>query len=496
MRKIKIILMMFLTVFVFILSGTLNVVNADDFEVLITSGVLEDLKKDDTFDINNYPSLSYDEIKNLNSDDDENNDKKLLDVIQIAESKNNELAIYVYNPTADTLELTASKINIAIDPETKSYNVYDLVLLDREGLFSKYLVRDFIVDSNKSVRYYDISNIFRVYDVNIDGEPLDTNIISFIGEGVGKLWTVHVINNDIIYDMTYEKWIKITISYFGSIRYKTWSGVYGFGAEPKKSISGATLGAGMTMAVDSHYVCFSTDKQMDKLLEAEVYFESTPLGTSYSWNYGGGQWKKDPNKNKVIVTDPKGNNGVVDIIGGWLYDDYSYNRIVTVSEFLELEKSNLDDVTIDNINKVINNSENTPWCLRYCETDYEMWATGDSSSGNSVLYGVNINNTTLLRLKFITDGVTYNLGVVDNMTSSDNVPDGVVDLGPKVDSLKELIEKMFLILGIIILIILFINLFTPITTLLKVIGQAFLFVLKLLLLPFKLIGSLFKKKKY
>ena len=110
------------------------------------TGVTEDLSKDGTFPFEDYPA----------KDDDYS-----LQVVQIAESVNKELFVYVYQPCGLTMPLTATSINIstAIN-DSLYYQNYKLGLLDRQGVFGKYRV-DGLTVKNDALRYYDISSIFR-----------------------------------------------------------------------------------------------------------------------------------------------------------------------------------------------------------------------------------------------------------------------------------------------------------------------------------------------
>ena len=64
------------------------------------SGVLEDLQKDETFNIEDYPAI---------------NDDYSIQVIQIAESSDNELFIYVYQPAAKVKFFQATQVNMSLN---------------------------------------------------------------------------------------------------------------------------------------------------------------------------------------------------------------------------------------------------------------------------------------------------------------------------------------------------------------------------------------------
>lgn len=105
------------------------------------SNVLDDLQKDETFDISQYPA-----------DDGDYN----LYVEQVAESTDGELFLYVYQPyTGTDYDLTAASVNISTGINDNLYYVnYGLMLLNSSGVFHKYLVEGFEVKAD-ALRYYD-----------------------------------------------------------------------------------------------------------------------------------------------------------------------------------------------------------------------------------------------------------------------------------------------------------------------------------------------------
>ena len=103
------------------------------------SDVLDDLKKDASFQELHYPKDSTDYS---------------LNIIQLAESVNKELFVYVYQPSGKQKNLEASSINISttINDDISFFN-YKLDLLNSNGVFYKYKVRNFIV-KDEPTRYH------------------------------------------------------------------------------------------------------------------------------------------------------------------------------------------------------------------------------------------------------------------------------------------------------------------------------------------------------
>ena len=116
-----------------------NVAFAED---KTASGVLEDLSKDASFNEANYPSNAKDYS---------------LSVMQLAESTDKELFVYVYQPSGDKVRASSVNISTTINDEI-SYHNYKLELLNFEGTLFKYKVISFEVKTDP-VRYYAISSI-------------------------------------------------------------------------------------------------------------------------------------------------------------------------------------------------------------------------------------------------------------------------------------------------------------------------------------------------
>ena len=452
------------------------------YEMDYKTEVLKELSKDEDFDISNYPTI---------------NDDYSIDVVQIRENTAKELIVYVYQPSALTKELTASKIAISRTKDTKEYEIYDLEFIEREYTLAKYKVKDIELLTDV-IRYYDISAIYRPFDETIDEEPNDDNVINHMAYPVGQYWTLISENGTTTYSMKYEEYIDITLEHNGFLRYETYNGFSG--SSPKPNLNGVSSLTWVTQAVDSHYVCFNTDKQMDELLEARLYFKATATSDNYEWNH-------TPNVYNVNLNDDNPYIDVYDfnsfhIEGGWLHDDYDFGRILKATDFLISEDDVLDESDKEVINNIVSSSKNTAWVLRYYESDYQLHTSGDSSTGTSGLYSVEVTETTILRLKFITDGKVYNLGVIDNISSGDNIPDG--------DTKPDLIDKEYedwklwveIILCLLALsaLVAILNAFSPIFKLvLDVIKKCFKWVINgvvlVISIPFKILSSLFNKRE-
>ena len=468
--------------FVFEMENEVYVRKTFYYEMDYKTEVLKDLSKDEDFDISNYPTI---------------NDDYSIDVVQIHETTAKELIVYVYQPSALTKELTASKIAISRTKDTKEYEIYDLEFIEREYTLAKYKVKDIELLTDV-IRYYDISAIYRPFDETIDEEPNNDNVINHMAYPVGQYWTLISENGTTTYSMKYDEYVYIDTKFQDYLRYPTYNGLSG--SSPKPNLNGVTSLTWVTQAVDSHYVCFNTDKQMDELLEARLYFKATATIDNYEWNH-------TPNVYNVNLND---NNPYIDVYdfesfhieGGWLHDDYDFGRILKATDFLISENDVLLDSTKDDIENIISSSKNTAWVLRYYESDYQFHTSGDSSTGTSGLYSVNVTETSILRLKFITDGKVYNLGVIDNIQDDNDEPGGTAqpDLTDKEYEKWKLWVEIILCLLALSALVSILNAFSPIFKLvLDVIKKCFKWVINgvvlVISIPFKILSSLFNKRE-
>ena len=410
------------------------------------SNVLDDLKSDPNFDENLYPANEKDYS---------------LQVVQIAESTDGELLVYVYQPSNGTKDYTATSINIstAIN-DSLYYKYYKLELLSKDGVFCKYRVKDFTV-KEEVLRYYDISSIFRKYDKDVDeGLPeYNENDINEVSYNVSKLFTAVSIDGSVIYSCLDTETIVIQNKYVGYLRYSN-----GFKLYQDKC--------------DSWFVAFSTDKPIDRLMEADVDY----MIQDYTWftdpNQGYQKFESHGELIKKSVT-----LNYTDVAGstadGWFAHEYTWNRIESVDDFIANE-----DLT-EEAKKDLGNMD---WVLRFAETNY----TYRSDSSGEYCNMSNVSEVTILRLKFETDGVIYNLGVVDNKQSPaegqtpDNNNTDELDwpsFGDK--DWEKILGTVLLMIGIILIVIM-------LAPLLPVLIRLFIW---LITLPFRLIGAMVKSLK-
>ncbi len=414
-------------------------------ETTIYTDVLSDLRTDENFDESQYPSVS---------------DDFSLQVIQIAESSDNELFVYVYQPAHSAMDLPATEIRLstnAPDDEVISYKDYELSLISTRGVFDKYKIKDFTVKTD-SVRYYNIVQIVREWDNLIDDDlPMD-NTTSTVPYEVSQKWEVSTVDGKTTYRVLTLETITITDKFVGYVRYDEGFKLY-------------------VDSCDSHFVAFNTDRNMDKLLEADLTYVSRRYMDVIGIHGDGVPTYEDSLTifKTLTYTDKASNDG-----DGLFGKKYTWERIQKTEDFLS-ETDETDNVTITK--KGATALENTAWVLRFAETSFKNVSSG--MVGSSTSYGTEVSDVTILRLKFETEGETYNLGVIDNKQTGSSEPVATVKPDPW-KQFKTMMKKIlkWIVIGFGIVILGFIvGLFgRPIVD----------FLWGLIKLPFRLIGKLFK----
>lgn len=375
----------------------------------IYSDVLEDLNKDETFDVDN-----------VKAEASEQGNPEMY-VFQIAESNAGELFIYVYQQSES--KYTASEIRISMSiGDNLAPKDYKLTLLSRDGVLHKYKVNDFKVLSD-AVRYYVIVQIMRPYNNNTDKVTVDNEHLtgattaSNIVYNIGKLFTACTVDGNVTYTETHTDVITITDKYVGYVQY-----VNGF--------------KWYTSKCDSHYVAFNTDKNIDTLYEADIEFipidykkEIKLITGKESYIYKNPQAKRTLTlTNEDVAKNPVGLWGT----------QYTWSRIERSTDFIKNE-----DLTTEAQNIVTHKK----WVLRFYESEFK---SVPELNGNTMCTGTLVEDVTILRLKFESNGNVYNLGVVDNKQSEtpaqkpDNNPDNITD---RLQAILDKITDFFAWLG-------------------------------------------------
>ncbi len=417
------------------------------------SDVLEDLSKDASFNVGNYPSAAKDYS---------------LQIIQLAESTNKELFVYVYQPSGDKVKASSINISTTINDEISFFN-YPLELLNFEGTLFKYKVTNFEVKKDP-VRYYAISSIYRPFDAGIGDKKSGNNTINEVNYAVNRQYCFGEINGKPYINCIDIETIVVTDKFVGFVRYPDGWKLF--------------TGAG---SCDSHFVAFNTDKPIDKLLEADVYY--TTQNTSYDFftedspfniKFGG---NKIDNYAYLKYTDKVEHTG-----GGFFAGTYKWDRIQSVEDFIKTEDRTTvyygavlnSKISSKLSDEALNDLKGKKWVLRFTETSYNK--SPRSGMGAATYYHAEttmVGNVTILRLKFETDGITYNLGVIDNKQTGSTEPSNSTDI--KVEPNATGKGVIYLILFVLLLVLL--------APLLPYVLNAIIFIVSL---PVKLISEIVK----
>lgn len=346
----------------------------------IYSDVLEDLGKDETFDASEY----LDPVDNS------------LEIIQIAESNAGELFLYVHQPSDNKFDATSVNISTAIN-ESLHYENYKLTKLSKQGNLGKYIVNGFEV-KNDTVRYYDVSAIFRKWYEDVDAKTDTNNTVSEVSFAVGKLYTACTMGDTVTYTEVHQDTLEVIAKYVGNLRY------YDGGKWVEDYYT------------TSHYVAFSTDIPIDTIFEADVKYDISHYklideNRYAEWDNLSASQKETEDKQSLMATlhsnEYDSNNPQ------FKYLSHTWKTIQSVSEFIKTEK--IKDSAIEQL-------KNKQWVLRFATSKITRI---ELNPLNGVYDFYEVSDVTILRLKFMTAGKIYNLGVVDNKQTGSNIPSNI-----------------------------------------------------------------------
>lgn len=390
------------------------------------SDVLDDLKIDPSFSVENYSSKI---------------DDYSISLITLAEGKSNDVYAYVYQPSGSVKDYKASSINVSTSiNDAISYKNYKLEFCNSNAVFYKYKITDLTVTQD-NIRYYNITSIFRPFDEQVDKQATGDNTVMEVPFAVNRQFAFGTVNGKPYVECVEIETIVVTDKFVGFVRYE----------------NGFTL---LPTACDSHFVAFNTDKPMDKLLEADVYYTSRHcVFTKYSVI----------DRDEISYAEAKDEyahlkyTDTVEHSKGWFAKTYKWDRIQTVDDFIagENRKTIYSGAVIDvGTDSTISDSalselKGKKWVLRFAETSYLY--NHPAPFTDSYQFTV-VGDVTILRLKFETDGVVYNLGVIDNKQTGSNDPindtDINIDVNPTIkDGLKKNFKWLLVLLCTLIAIV-------------------------------------------
>lgn len=457
MKKIISIIISF--IFIFCVLATVPVMAASEKTY---SNVLDDLEKDETFDTSVYPDNAEDVSVKL---------------IQIAESEDDQLFLYVYQPADSQIDLECVSVSISVgfsaNGEGLEPKLYDLILVSTEGVFDKYLVNGFALP-DEAERYYNIVSLYREFNSVVDPESDKTEYKDTVCKAyaVGQQWCAYTLNDRRVYEMNTFKTLEIEPTLASNLEFK----------------NGITWGnaAGFIERCHSHYYAFNCDEYIiKKIFDADLSYTKEEL-SKYSSLTG----NKVTSNGKFTETITLTSTDKMSFEGeGLNAKSFSWNRIMPASEFLKVVEEN-DIALTDEYRSILENSQ---WVFSYLETSLSYVLM----DGASLTTYTEISDINLLRLHFQdVTGKFYDLGVVSdtiNSTGTSGVGGGT-DFEGWFDEMTELFEKLFAVVFIVLLLAGLAYLFPVLKSIFEGLIYIFKFIWQIVTLPFRLIMRLLSGK--
>ncbi len=459
-KKLNIFLLILLS---FLMFFNINVINVSASEHP-RSNVLDDLKKDQSFNEADYPQ------KQFTADTDFST---MASLITISESEHNELYLYFYQPYSNSYPFELDSISMSLEKSTSgsysegSIKSYDLEFCNNEGALYKYVVKDFSV-LNEEYRYYGFVAMWRPFIDGLD-EMTPGAINQKVSISIGQQWCVYWLNDELIYEMGTFETLKLTPTFTGTFRFN----------------NGITIGnlVGSFSWGDSHFICFNAENYIIKhIYDADMTYDvrsvtetwSPILGTDY---YYGEYESKYITLYDVDRVSYKGD--------GLFATEYTWNRIMSSSEFIDNYKNQDISVPAEVESKI----QSSQWVFSFAETQF---FTVNYEGGYSNYYS-ECNDVTILRVHFLDiNNKIYNLGTVMDKTTADNEADG--NGGMDLDDFWQVFRYVLLIIGVILLLLIISMILPILRIILKVIIFIVKTIFKIVAIPFKLIGSIFTRK--
>ncbi len=398
----------------------------------VYSYVLDDLSKDENFDKNNYFVNQTDYS---------------LSIIQVAESNDKSLLVYVYQPSAGKYDIVAKKIRMSIDGGTR-YSDYDLTLLSRNTCFYKYKVDNYVADyTSTTVRTYKTTALFREAKEELGDTVVDknNNTISYVSYSCP--WTFYTtVNSDgkTIFGKEKDKTITVTDKYCGQLLFEN---------------AGNDLTAGLLGSVEYgmlHFIAFNADITIDELYKADVAYTinvyedylNQVLGVTKS-NYKD-KVISETRYNKTLNCETEGMYQ-----GDFLSHKYTWKEIMSREDFVNnvctASSAFFDAKLTEKGSEEINDKQ---WVLVLCSTTITQISRSTGVGNYESRYTRScLTDETILRLEGKTQGEVFNLGVVDNYQTGDGVPDNEEKYAVNWDYIGqwfEQFEEWFKIIGIIL----------------------------------------------
>ena len=469
MKKLYLLLIVFIVLFTTLFLTSSGVAFAT---TSVYSDVLADLRVDESFNADDYP---------INQTDFS------LSLIQIAESNDNSLLVYVYQPSAGKNDVLAKKIRMSVD-DGQSFHDYDLTLLSRNSVFFKYKVDNYVTDASSPIKCtYQVVQIMRLAREDLGDTVLDehNNTIAYIPYSVN--WTFTAVNHEGVtcYGKSKTDYSVVTNKYCGQFLFNN----------PSNRLTqycyGVTYGMLHFIAFDGVGLVDQDGKQVtvqiEKMQEADVDYTLVHYEKDYCVHaYGvedGANYERETSERISDTLNAEVSNSYE---AGLFARTYSWHEIMPMADFLAMaendepffsssltevartEFSHMQYVLILGVTEIRHTNVTIENGMGYHETDSRYY----------------VNDETIMRLQFETDGKVYNLGAVDNYQHGDGIPDNTEEYGFNEEwwkkwwtnwwnELQEWLKYLLYVLGVILVGVILYFLFPVIKIIFKIIIAPF-----------------------
>ncbi len=442
--KKKIVCLFFIVLFLFVTALPVFAIESEGAADRQYSDVLEDLCKDEDFKANH--TTRY--VKKTEDED------KTLILIQVAESDHGELYLYFYRPAYEVFDPDLTSVSLWTEYSVTGEDFipvnYDLEKVSENGVFVKYLVKGFSVSSD-AYRYYNISQVHRQfvngYDELQEGADRVEKAI-----GIGQQWCAHTQDGVVSYEKNTFEVLELDVNHTGYL-YLEEGFTFGsfFGVDQKK---------------DLHYIAFSgKDIDIDKIFDADLSYRS-------QYRYEKTEtFQEDVNEygsildNSVFLSDTQ---SVTWQGEGLAAREYSWDRIMSATSFVE-QMENVNEIDFSEASKAA--ILESDWVFAFAETDRTYTATSTDQATIQIVKTTKtytkVSSVSILRVHFQNVSGVYNLATVADKITADDVVDGV-SKGVDMEVISEWFQKIFQIVGIILLLVVILFLWKPISLVLKI----------------------------
>ena len=402
--------------------------------------------------------------------------------------------VYLNLPTSVNNYVDDLTISISTSVSDENYNItenyekFRLRYINSEATWYKYEILD-LPNLDYTTRRYHIEEIFVV------GQA------AYLGFQIDEVYIFNGITNDSM-QVFNEEIETITITDKEVV-------FYCHGDSMDFFVKDTGIMNPKDIYTDAWYIFFNTDKKIDELMEIEltytqydyhlhhVFIPSVETAVTeeyieenkslYPNDYENGKSYVNYHESEITVIEP-GTTKVSYTDNKWFGKyDISYENLDNILDLKEYQAQDSDKfIFTDYANKYA-------WGVHFKDTERFYDSLGNSTSGMIQYYdldGSGMSDVAILRLKFKTSGIVHNCYAVDVPTDDFTGESAEVDT-----KFEEWFEKILALVGILVFVVIIGYLLPVFKALFEGLGVILKWILVIISLPFRLIGSLFRTKK-